>query len=208
MVGDIVRFMYDVIKKNKGNNMLDEYQKLRIDLGSIQYLTVAQMYTNLVNENEKLLYTDLEDIINDPRAFKKEMGETFQAIYRMYREIQLSKSYKDLDQELIDDADLWDEEIYEEVKEYISDSSLQFPVNVRENTDMVKLALVEWFAYVRNRAWDLWSAVSYLTGNLDTINQERDYSENENIGRFLYVLREVYGFTDSQIQKIAGDFDT
>ncbi len=189
--------------------MLSDYKDLRLDLGSIQYLGAAKIYDEL-HDQEILLNSYLLDVIQDPTKFKKEMKDFFTANYKMYTALVNTKSYKDADPELLEDTNCWDEEVYNDILDYISDSMFRFPVGPRLDTeDLVKLALTEWFIFAKNRAWDLWTATSYINQFLDsTGSAEIDYSENENIGKFLYTLKRVYNFSDKEIQKLAGDFDT
>jgi hypothetical protein len=187
--------------------MLKEYEDLRLDLGSIQYLGAARTYDE-IHTGEDLFKPnpEIKKILKDPSVFKREMLAFFENVYKIYTEVRLAKSLKDIDEELQNASHISDWN-YEWAKEDLHENPLRFPVKVTEDTDLIKLAIIEWFDYVRNQAWDLWSAVNYLYSFLDSTGKY-DYTENTYIGEFLYLLKQVYGFDDAQIQKIAGDFDT
>jgi len=187
--------------------MLEEYVEHRLDLGSIQYLSIAEKYSKLVDGIEKPKI-DIQNIIERPNMFRIEMEETFEAFYRLYMALYHTPSFKKLDTELKDEIGIYDEDHFEELKEKISTSPFKFPVKPRQDTNLIKIAIMEWFNFLRNSAFDLWSATNYLTSHLDSLDHSYDYSDNENIAEFLYLLREVYKFSDDEIQKIAGDFDT
>jgi hypothetical protein len=186
--------------------MLEMYQELRLSLGSSQYYSVALHYENLCTGEEQV-NLDLKKIMEHPKEFKKEIESFFSAVYRIYTAIRISKRYKDLDPELVDEADIYDEDYYNDLKEMLFEDPFKFPIQIKEDTALIKLAIIEWFKFVRGSAWDLWSAVGNLNRFLETTG-DYDYYDNEKIAEFLYTLKVVYDFTDSQIQNIAGDFDT
>ncbi len=193
--------------------MLQEYHGANIDLGSIQYLGVAQRYTELKNKERKP-YTEIKNIILEPTQFKKQMKQFLTEVQEDFNQIIKEGLYQpEKNEYLYDRVGVWDEYTYNELFDFLTEqdtgSPFNFPVKISEagGDNLIRLALFRWFEYVRNSSWDLWSAVGSLTQHFDNLG-EYDYFENESIAQFLYLLSEVYSFNDEEIQTLAGDFDT
>jgi hypothetical protein len=187
--------------------MLKEYENVRIDLGSIQYVNAAVEYS-LRHTDKNSIPVEIQKIIDHPKEFKQDMVEVMGALYRLYREVQLAKSYKDLNDTLKEDAGVYDEYTFKWQKEIMSDNAFKFPVDPKKDNDMIKITIMEQFKFWRGSAWDLWSVITFLAGRLDTLDHSVDWSDGSKMGDFLYLLKQVYGFTDRQIQDFAGGFDT
>lgn len=192
--------------------MLNEYKKLKIDLGSIQYLSIAQRYTELVESVGGIpsiqMNENLKNIILFPEEFKEELTAATLDIYDSYTPL-IKKDIGDLTSEEKSTVG-WqaeDEEDFLDFKETLSSSPFRFPVHPTKG-HLSKLAIIEWFKFMRYSSWDLWSAAAHFAAHLNTIEDGYRYSNNFEIGELLYTLKKVYDFTDLQIETIAGDFDT
>jgi hypothetical protein len=89
------------------------------------------------------------------------------------------------------------------------DTFFKYPVKLRKDFGLDKLAISEWFIHKKYSAWDLWAALIYLfrKSKLTELTDVSLYNDDFH-GNFLYVLKELYNFTDNEVEEFAGGFDT
>ncbi len=185
--------------------MLPEYEKLRIDLGSIQYYNIANNYTELVDES-----ADLDQWLNDQKKIETFKANTLIFINELivgYNRVKESEYFTDLTDEECSVVGVYDKEGFYELKEALrEDEVFGLQLNRPPKSDKsVKLFLMRWFNQLREKAWDLWSALAYFSNGTGL---GADIEEDPDLAGIIYIVKEVYNFTDDEIERTMGDFAT
>jgi len=205
--------------------MLADYKELDLDLGSFQYVGISRWYT-FFNKNPKnievFMPTDCYDMLIDKNKhinFKKDIKQILDDHYKLYNKIR-DKSLEELKQsndsdiqEFIEDTFILLESNLEKKKELqriqksIMESPFDFPVHPR----FEKIAFLDYIRLKKESSWDLWTLFDYIGSiiGIEEPNLTSSISDSSvHMGSLLYLIKIIYDFDDSTIEKYFNNFDT
>jgi len=200
--------------------LLEDYKGLRIDLGSYQYVNIADWFTMICKNTTTALPDEYIDILESQKKrniLKQDTIRLLEKIYEAYTFIKINDidAIKNSKKEYVEDFKRdydgpffsLEEELYR-IKNKLSEEPFKFPVNPR----FTKIALLEYVAFRRSESWDLWAMLDHLGTKLNfpiTKGELIGLEEKSRIhASILFVLKEIFDYDDELISKYFGNFDT